>query len=242
LGRIGIVILVGITIPLWVKCRQRRPPFFLNPIESSCAVGSAVKKLDESDVVQAGNLDVPSAFSFCARCAGVEDPAFSLKQSPCPHCGCRGALNRHSRSLGNDPNAADARTFRGQRVFCSNRGQRRGCGRTFSCFLTGVLPRHTLTASLVWLWLVKLLAGLSLKAAAEKLRLPFALESIYRLRRRLCHGLDALRARLCRQQTPPGSTHADPLLQTVEHLKIVFPRSACPPADFQLHFQRPFLS
>jgi hypothetical protein len=27
----------------------------------------------------------------------------------------------------------------------------------------------------------------------------------------------------------------------VEHLRAVFPRSACPPADFQRHFQRPFL-
>lgn len=185
--------------------------------------------------------DVPSAFSFCARCAGVEDPAFSLKQSPCPHCGCLGALNRHCRSFGNDPNAAAARTFRGQRVFCSNRGQRGGCGRTFSIFLAEVLPRHTLTASLVWRCLVKLLAGLSLKATAEKLRLPFALETVYRLRRRLRHGLDSLRTWLCREQTPSGSEHADPLLQTVEHLQVIFPRSACPAADFQLHFQRPFL-
>lgn len=40
----------------------------------------------------------------------------------------------------------------------------------------------------MWPWLVKLLAGLSLKAAAEKLRLPFALETAYRLRRGLRHG------------------------------------------------------
>ena len=143
--------------------------------------------------------------------------------------------------MGNDPNATDGQTCRGQRVFCSNRGQRGGCGRTFAFFLADVLPRHTLTASWVWPWLVKLLAGLSLKTAAETLRLPFALETIYRLRRKLQRGLDAVRTRLCREQTPPGSAHADPLLQTVEHLQTVFPRSACPPVDFQLHFQHPFL-
>jgi len=98
-----------------------------------------------------------------------------------------------------------------------------------------------LTASLVWRWLVEVLAGLSTKAAAEKLRLSFALETIYRLRRGLQRSLDLVRIPLCREQPPPGSTHTNPLLQTVEHLRTVFPDSECPLASFQLHFQRPFL-
>lgn len=107
--------------------------------------------------------------------------------------------------------------------------------------LAEVLPRHTLTASLVWRWLVEGLAGLSLKAATEKLRLPFALETVYRLRRGLQRGLAAVRTRLCREQAPPISGQTQPLWQTVEHLRVVFPASACPLAEFQLHFQHPFL-
>jgi hypothetical protein len=107
--------------------------------------------------------------------------------------------------------------------------------------LADVLPRHTFTASLLWPWLVNVLAGLSLKAAAEKLRLPFALESVYRLRRQLHRRLDDLRSWLCREQSPPASRQLDPLGQTVEHLRAVFAGQACPPAAFQLHFQRPFL-
>lgn len=107
--------------------------------------------------------------------------------------------------------------------------------------LADILPRHTLTATLVWRWLVQVLAGLSIKAAAEKLRLPFALETVYRLRRGLRQGLAAVRTRLCREQSPPVGTPTDPLLQTVEHLRVVFSDSACPPAAFQRHFQRPFL-
>ena len=86
-----------------------------------------------------------------------------------------------------------------------------------------------MTASLVWQCLVKLLAGLSLKATAEKLQLPFALETVYQLRRRLQQRLDKVRTRLFREQSPPACAHADPLLQTVEHLKVVFPGGACPP-------------
>jgi hypothetical protein len=107
--------------------------------------------------------------------------------------------------------------------------------------LAEVLPRHTVTATLLWQWLGAWLAGLSLKAAAEKLRLPFALETVYRLRRKLRQQLDRLRAWLCRRRPPPPGTQADPLGQTLEHLRQIFARSACPPAEFQLQFQRPFL-
>jgi hypothetical protein len=150
-------------------------------------------------------------------------------------------LNRHSFLRGNDPATANGRRLRGQRVFCSNRGRRGGCGRTFSLCLAEVLPRHTFTASLLWQLLVRLLAGGSLKAVAEKLRLPFALEAAYRLRRQLRRKLDLIRTRLCRQRTPPISSQSDPLLQTVEHLQAAFPGAECALSDFQLHFRHPFL-
>lgn len=150
-------------------------------------------------------------------------------------------MNRHSVLRGNDPDQPGGQSLRGQRVFCSNRGTRGGCGRTFSLLLADVLPRHTFTASRVWSWLVELLAGLSAKAAAEKLRLPFALESVYCLGRKLRRRLDGLRSRLSREQPPPASDQVDPLLHTVEHLRSVFAGEVCPPATFQLRFQHPFL-
>lgn len=97
-----------------------------------------------------------------------------------------------------------------------------------------------MTAALLWPWLIRLLAGLSLKATVEKLRLPFALETFYRLRRRLRRELARLRTALCRAQSPSTSRQSDPLLQTVEHLQAVFPDDACPVAAFQLRFQQPW--
>jgi hypothetical protein len=93
----------------------------------------------------------------------------------------------------------------------------------------------------LWPWLLELLAGLSAKAAAEKLRVPFALETVYQTGRKLRRDLDRLRTCLCAEQEPPATSHTDPLLQTVAHLQSVFAGSACPPAQFQLHFQCPFL-
>lgn len=96
-------------------------------------------------------------------------------------------------------------------------------------------------ASGLWSWLLELLAGLSLKAAAQKVSLPFALESFYQWRRKLRRGLDRLRTWLCRRQQPPQSSQTEPLLQTLSHLQSAFAQSPCPPAEFQLHFQHPFL-
>jgi len=130
---------------------------------------------------------------------------------------------------------------RGQRVFCSNRGRRGGCGQTFSLFTADVLPRHTLTATLLWRWLIQRLAGLSVTAAAEAVRLPFALETVYRVGRKLRDGLDRVRTLLCREQAPPSSAQSDPVLQSAEHLQNVFRGAECPPAAFQLRFQVPFM-
>lgn len=139
-------------------------------------------------------------FHFVADSPALEAKLCALKQESCPHCGRVETLNRHSLLRGNDPDQPGAQSLRGQRVHCSDRGQRGGCGKTFALLLAEVFPRHTLSASRIWPWLVELLGGLSLKAASEKLRLPFALESFYRLRRRLGGRLDDLRSRLSREQ------------------------------------------
>ena len=192
-------------------------------------------------MAQAAKPDVTTTYSFRAGFPGTPGAAFSLKQLSCPHCQQSETLNRHSLLYGNDPFACAKERVRGQRVFCSNRGRRVGCGRTFSVFLSDTLPRHTLTATLLWQWLIQRLAGLSAKAAAEKANLPFALETVYHLGRKLCRGLARLRTLLCREQAPPASAQDDPVLQSMEHLQKVFPGQECPPAAFQLGFQVPVL-
>jgi hypothetical protein len=80
---------------------------------------------------------------------------------------------------------------RGQRVWCSDRGQRGGCGRSFSVFPAEVLPGGTVRAPALWAFLERLLAGCSIKAAFESLGLAFALETF-------CHLLQRLRGQLAR--------------------------------------------
>lgn len=89
--------------------------------------------------------------------------------------------------------------------------------------------------------LAGLLTGTALKSAAEALRTPFAVETFYRLIRRLRRRLDVVRAALCREQPPPPSRHTDPLLHTVEHLQAQFGGATDVVAGFQLCFQQPLL-
>ncbi len=142
---------------------------------------------------------------------------------------------------GNDPVVAAGRIVRGQRVFCSGRGQRGGCGKTFPLFLADVLPRHTFNAARLWALLRKLLGGATIQAAAESLRLPFSLEAVYGIVRRCRRRLDVVRSCLSREQPAPASGRTDPFLQTLEHLQLTFARHACALAAYQACFQGAWL-
>jgi hypothetical protein len=142
---------------------------------------------------------------------------------------------------GNDPAVVNGQIVRGQRAFCSDRGQRGGCGKTFPLFLAGILPRHTFNAALLWALLRQLLGGATIKAAAETLRLPFSLEAVYGIVRRCRHRLDPVRSCLLRKHPAPVSGQTDPFLQTLEHLRQVFTQDACALAAYQRHFQNAWL-
>ena len=181
-----------------------------------------------------------NAPQFCLGCdqESLKHWLLPLKAQRCPHCHCAESLNRHSFLRGNDPELAQGQRLRGQRVFCSDRGQRGGCGRTFSVFLADVLPRFTLTAVLLWQWLALLLGGQSVQAAARGSRAPFADSTLYHTLGRLRWRLDLFRTGLCQIAPAPLSSHSDPLLQTLEHFAVAFPRADCPFREFQTRFQK----
>lgn len=130
---------------------------------------------------------------FLSGLKELGDYLLLLKQLHCPFCGAAETLNRHSKLYGNDPDSTQGgQVQRGQRVWCCSRGQRGGCGRTFSIFLANVLPRHTVRASMLWRLLEQGLGGGSIKSAGEALGLPLALDSIYHLLHRLRERLAAV--------------------------------------------------
>ena len=161
------------------------------------------------------------------------------KQRVCPWCGQRGWLNVHDHLRGV---GADGEVVRGRRLWCAKRNRRRGCGHTIRMVFADVLPRHLFNATVLWLLLKGLIAGLGVPAAWEGTGCRWLLLSAaYKLLGRLRGRLPELRTALSGCCRPPGSVHADPLLQTIQHLDSAFEAQSCPISAFQRHLGMPLM-
>ena len=70
--------------------------------------------------------------------SALADVLLGLKLACCPHCRRSGTLIGHGLLRGYAEQTSEM-VVRWRRVLCSNRGQRPGCGRTFSVVLSTVL-------------------------------------------------------------------------------------------------------
>lgn len=180
------------------------------------------------------------ALLFVASAVEFDEYRTHLKSVSCPHCRAVGNLNRHGFLRGYAEEGSE-RVVRGWRIFCSNRGRRRGCGRTHSIFLADCLRRRMIRAGCLWKFLKSLGSGLCVKKAWEKLATGFNLKCGYRIALAMQRAHSKIRTLLCRVEAPPVVASNHPLEQTVCHLKAVFPDAVCPVRAFHLNFQQPFL-
>lgn len=164
-----------------------------------------------------------------------------LKLLVCPHCRRANELICNGKRHGNDPAShRDKRIVRGQRIRCSNRGQRQGCGGNFSIFEARILPRFCVDARLLWAFLEALLNNASVHAAAQTVLRYFSLSSAYRWRRRLADVQTKLRHHLCGLMPTPASPSSDPLLQLIDHLREALPGQVGSVEAFQGQIQQAF--
>ena len=172
--------------------------------------------------------------------AALEAFHHNLKLRACPRCGQTGHLIFHGALVGYGCQGSE-RQKRGQRVFCSNRHRKRGCGKTFAVLFSLLLKARIIPAALVATFLATVLAGACRHAAWLSLCHGFSLESGYRLWRDWVSGQAYLRTWLCRKIPPPRPERiGDGLTQTWEHLRHAFAGRPCPVTAFQEHFQQPF--
>jgi len=136
---------------------------------------------------------------------------------------------------------------RGRRVFCSNRGQRRGCGRTFSVLLGTAIACFVVRTLTLFRFARAVVSGVTRRAAwvAETAGV-LSLSSGYRLWRRLQAQQSALRVRLCRTAPAPVCGAREPLAELLGHLRrVVEPSDAVTKLDgfaaYQAHEQRGLL-
>jgi hypothetical protein len=129
---------------------------------------------------------------------------------------------------------------RGWRVYCSNRGRKTGCGKTYAVLLAIHLYRRIVGAGRLWGFLKEILSGKKIGQAWETVASPFCLETGYKLWAGFLRNQSAIRVAL-HAVAAPARSDRDPILQTIEHMRAVFPRADCPVVAFQQSFQRSFL-
>lgn len=184
---------------------------------------------------------MPRALSFVRSAVEFNEYRTHLKSVSCPHCHAVGHLNRHGYLKGYEEEGSEEE-IRGWRIFCSNRGRRRGCGRTHSVLRAECLPRRTVRAGRLWQLLQGLKEGWDFRAVWKRVARDFSLQCGVRLLDSLQREGSRIRSLLCRISRPPVSQQIRWFLQTIEHLQGVFPDAPCPVTAFHLHFQQPFLA
>jgi hypothetical protein len=121
----------------------------------------------------------------------------------CPSCRRHGTLNVHGSLRGGAEKGLGKDALRGRRFLCSNRGQRPGCGRTFSLLLATILRRASVRSGGLWRFYRAKFALGSVWSAWASLRSAFSVEAAYQWWSKWQRGQFLLRALLCRKRDPP---------------------------------------
>lgn len=135
---------------------------------------------------------------------------------------------------------------RGRRIYCSNRGQRPGCGRTFSVLLSTVLAGFVVRTATLFRFASAVLGGLTRRSAwLSTVAGALSMTSGYRLWHRL-HGAQSwLRARLWGEKPAPTCAAREPLAQLWAHASVVVDAAETAETDLlqalQLRLQRGIL-
>lgn len=169
-----------------------------------------------------------------------------LKNTACPHCRTVGNLILHGFLKGFSDNPcieSNKKIKRGHRVFCSNRGRRKGCGRTFSVLCSRFIENLFITAGNLWRFIKRVVRTDNIRQSFLAIKSTLSISTAYYLWKRFISNQSRIRIRLkslC--NLPPdcrsGST---PPAETVSHLLFCFKHHPCPISAFQEQFQTAFM-
>ena len=123
-------------------------------------------------------MRIPKDKKYCSSLDEADQYLDVIKFVPCVHCGKVGFLNRHGFLKGYPPKGSD-KLVRGCRIYCSNRNNRNGCGRTCSLLLSTLIIGFSISTGLLWAFMRKVSAGNSIKASWEGLNTGLPVENAY---------------------------------------------------------------
>lgn len=154
----------------------------------------------------------------------------------CPHCKQCGFLRSHGYLRGYKECSGNQQVIRARRIFCSNRHNLGGCGKTFPIYLQGFIPSIAITTASLLLFFHNLLQDKSIAKSS-----PFSDHSAkypYRLLKKIRLKIPEIRTLLNRIRPPPRILESNnPLIQSLLHLFEAFPVN--PINSYHLTFQTP---
>lgn len=151
----------------------------------------------------------------------LDDVLANIKHIACSHCRRSGALIGHGCLRGYAERGSET-VVRGRRFFCSNRGRRPGCGRTFSVKLETVVSGFVVRTLTLWRFVQAVLGGLTRRGGwLREARGALSLSNAYRLWQRFGAAQSGLRSRLSREAPAPACNVREPLAQLIAHLMAV---------------------
>jgi hypothetical protein len=165
-----------------------------------------------------------------------------LKRYPCPFCHLIGCLILHGFLSGYSDTNGGSRTRRGHRIFCSDRDNRSGCGRTVSILLARFIKHFLFTAHTIWKILANIVSGMCKMKAMQDTAAYLSRSAPYRLWHRLRVNATHIRTCLLKVAAPPNTDSTVPELQTIKHLETAFADPPNPISSFQMYFQISFFA
>lgn len=161
----------------------------------------------------------------------------------CPHCHKSNQLRSHGRVY--KQRSMTQRIIVGKRVFCSNRYQHQGCGRTVQLYVAQAIPGLRYSTSEAYAFVSALLKGTRLEEAYLKATNQSDPRQAWRWLKKLEHNLSSFRCQLTRAVLEKNrwklrlSRRLRLLLSTFQALFAALPH--CPCQQFQWQQQHPFL-
>lgn len=172
-----------------------------------------------------------------SRCIGI-----NLKLERCPHCGKTGMLIRHGFLRGY--NEYRERMIKAQRIFCSNRNNRSGCGKTFSCYRVHRFPHIMMTTNAAWTFLSHILSGNSIESAYHELdtAIVLTLSSFFRFWSKFLLAMPRIRTHLAHTYRLSAVSELSPPRETIRHITLhLSDKDANPVTRYQHIFQHSFI-
>lgn len=167
-----------------------------------------------------------------------------IQLKDCPYCQQCNTLVKHSK-IYRTAKEKGQYIFHGQRIFCSNKKNKNGCGRTFSLNLTIKLPRFNKFTKEVYSFFKKFLETFIISVAwAFAYPQSFDINTPYRFTRLIQKSLGNCIASLLSITgiyQPPQRVKPNTLLYLISLMQHAFPNAENPLTALILKFQkRPF--